>query len=82
MGSSRSREGIGHHRTWCQHVCVLVWVFSNCKTSYSNLPKQIDILSLSIQKVFQNIENSSIREHGKICTKFLNYGNIYGHIGF
>ena len=57
----------------------LVWFFFRLQTSYSNLPKQVGILSPSIQIVFQNIENSSIREHVKIGIETANYGNIYGH---
>ena len=40
--------------------------FFRLQTSYSNLPKQVDILSPSIQIVFQNIENSSNHEHVNI----------------
>ena len=40
--------------------------FFRLQSSYSNLLKQVGILSPSIQIVFQNIENSSIREHVKI----------------
>ena len=43
--------------------------FFRLQTSYSNLPKQVGILSPSIQIVFQNIENSSIREYVKIGQK-------------
>ena len=43
--------------------------------SESNLPKQIAILKrFSIQIVFQNIENSHIREYVKIDLKF--HGNF------
>ena len=47
--------------------------FFRLQTSYLNLPKQVDILSPSIQIVFQNIENSSIREHVKIGLKTANF---------
>ena len=40
--------------------------FFRLQTSYSNLPKQVGILSPSIQIVLQNIENSRIDEHVKI----------------
>ena len=46
------------------------------QTSYSDLPKQVGILSLSIQIVFQNIENSSIPEHVKIGLKTANFSQI------
>ena len=46
------------------------------QTSYSNLPKQVGILSPSIQKVFQNIKNSSIRVHVKIGLKTANFQQI------
>ena len=57
--------------------------FFRLQTSYSNLLKQVGILSPSIQIVLQNIENSSISEQVKIGQKlqisaeFLNYGHIY-----
>ena len=47
--------------------------FFRLQTSYSTLPKQVDILSPSIQIVSQNIENSSIREHVKIGLKTANF---------
>ena len=50
--------------------------FFRLQTSYSNLPKQVGILSPSIQIVFQNIENSSIREHVKIGIKTANFLNL------
>ena len=51
--------------------------FFKLKTSYINLPKQVGILkSSSIQIVFQNIENSSIREHVKIGLKTANDSQI------
>ena len=50
--------------------------FFRLQTSYLNLPKQVDILSPSIQIVFQNIENSSIHEHVKIGLKIANLGQI------
>ena len=50
--------------------------FFRLQTSYSNLPKQVDILSPSIQIVFQNIENSSIHEHVKIGLKTANFSRI------
>ena len=50
--------------------------FFRLQTSYSNLPKQIGIWSLSIQIVFQNIENSSIHEHVKIGLKTANFHQI------
>ena len=46
------------------------------QTSYSNLPKQVDILSPSIEIVFQNIENSSIRVHVKVGLKAANFRRI------
>ena len=51
--------------------------FSRSKTFNSNLPKQVGILSSSIQIVFQNIENSSIREHVKIGLKTTSFSRIY-----
>ena len=50
--------------------------FFRLQTSYSNLPKQVGILNPSIQIVFQNIENSSIREHVKIGLKTANFSRI------
>ena len=50
--------------------------FFRLQTSYSNLPKQVGILNPSIQIVFQNIENSSIREHVKIGLKTANFSQI------
>ena len=50
--------------------------FFRLQTSYSNLPKQVGILSSCIQIVFQNIENSSIREHVKIGLKTANFSQI------
>ena len=47
--------------------------FFRLHTSYSNLLKQVGILSPSIQIVFQNIEYSSIREHVKIGLKTANF---------
>ena len=52
------------------HIYPLVWVFFGSEISESNLPKQIVIKRLSIQIVFQNIENSCIREYVKIELKF------------
>ena len=46
-------------------------VFFWLQTSYSNLPKQVDILSPSIKIIFQNIENQWIREHWSKNCKFL-----------
>ena len=56
--------------------------FFRLQTSYSNLPKQIGILSPSIQIVFQNIENSIIREHVKIGLQITYYHQIsyYGYV--
>ena len=50
--------------------------FFRLQTSYSDLPKQVGILGSSIQIVFQNIENSSIREHVKISLKTANFCKI------
>ena len=50
--------------------------FFRLQTSYSDLPKQVGILGSSIQIVFQNIENSSIREHVKIGLKTANFSRI------
>ena len=50
--------------------------FFRLQTSYTDLPKQVGILSLSIQIVFQNIENSSIPEHVKIGPKTANFSRI------
>ena len=44
--------------------------FFRSEISESNLTKQIVIWRLSIQIVFQNIENSCIREYVKIELKF------------
>ena len=51
-------------------------LFFRLKTSYSDLPKQFGILSPSIQKVFQNIENLSIRGHVKSRLKTANLSQI------
>ena len=54
-------------------------VFFRLETSYSNLPKQVGFLSPSIQivfPVFQNIENSSIRENVKVGLKAANFRRI------
>ena len=57
-----------------------IWIsmgfFFRLQTSYSNVPKQVGILSPFIQIVFQNIENSSIREHVKIRLKTAYFGQI------
>ena len=50
--------------------------FFRLQTSYSDLPKQVGILGSSIQIVFHNIENSSIREHVKIDLKTANFSRI------
>ena len=44
--------------------------FFRSEISESNLPRQIVIWRLSIQIVFQNIENSHISEYVKIELKF------------
>ena len=50
--------------------------FFRLQTPYSNLPKQVGISNPCIQIVFQNIENSSIREHVKIGLKTANFSQI------
>ena len=56
------------------HSTAGLWFFFKLQTSYSDLPKQVVIF---IQIVFQNIGNSSIREHVKIGQKTANSSHIY-----
>ena len=62
--------------SWNHALIYISMGFFRLQTSYSNLPKQVGILNPSIQIVFQNIENSSIREHVKIGLKTANFRQI------